>query len=80
MLTFGCQSSYLNLEDITRKFKVRFSHVNSDEVFQWLDALTDEEKAEAKALADKLEKESQGVHMPADTYSMIRNFMRPLRK
>ena len=45
---------------------MRFSHVNSDEVFQWLDALTDEEKAEAKALADKLEKESQGVHMPAE--------------
>lgn len=66
MLTFGCQSSYLTLEDVTKKFGVRFSHVNSDEVFQWLDQLTDEEKEEADKLAEELVANSQGVHMPAE--------------
>lgn len=36
MLTFGCQSSYLTLDGVTNKFGVRFAHVNSDEVFQWM--------------------------------------------
>lgn len=80
MLTFGCQSSYLNLEDITRKFKVRFAHVNSDEVFQWLDALTDEEKEEAQKLAEKLERESQGVHMPAEYIRNDTEFYETIKK
>lgn len=80
MLTFGCQSSYLNLEDITKKFNVRFAHVNSDEVFQWLDALTDEEKAEAAKLADQLAQESQGVHMPAEYIRNDTEFYETIKK
>ena len=34
-----------------------------------LDALTDEEKAEAKAIADKLVEDANGVHLPAETIS-----------
>lgn len=65
MLTFGCQSSYINLDEITKKFGVQFAHVNSEDVFKWLDALTDEEKKEAVAIADQLVADSKGVHMPS---------------
>ncbi|MFR3751135.1 MAG: hypothetical protein ACLTW9_00010 [Enterocloster sp.] len=54
--------------------------MNSTRVFQWLDALTDEEKAEAKRWQIS-RKESRGVHMPAEyILNDTRNFMRPLRK
>lgn len=65
MLTFGCQSSYLTLEHVTERFGTRFDHVNSDDVFKWLDALTPEEKKEAEDLANHLVKTSKGMHMPA---------------
>lgn len=66
LLTFGCQSSYIQLEDITDKFGVRFAHVNSEDVFTWLDALTEEEKKEASNLAEELVKTAKGVHMPVE--------------
>ena len=66
MLTFGCQSSYLTLEDITKKFGTRFAHVNSEEVFEWMDKLTDEEVKEAEDLANELVAQQKGVHMPAE--------------
>lgn len=46
-LTFGCQSSYLTLDGITQQFGTRFSHINAEQVFDEIDALTPEEKAEA---------------------------------
>ena len=66
MLTFGCQSSYLTLEDITKKFGTRFAHVNSEEVFEWMDKLTDDEVKAAETLADELVAQQKGVHMPAE--------------
>ena len=66
VLSVGCQSSYLTLEHITQRFGTRFGHINSDEVFQWLDALGPEEKQEALDLADRLAGESAGMHMPKE--------------
>ena len=65
-LTFGCQSSYLTLDGITQQFGTRFSHINAEQVFDEIDALTPEEKAEASHMADELVSSAKGVHMPAE--------------
>lgn len=66
LLTFGCQSSYIQLGDITDKFGIRFAHVNSEDVFKWLDELTEDEKQEAKVLAEQIVSTAKGVHMPVE--------------
>ncbi len=44
----------------------RFSHINAEQVFDEIDALTPEEKAEASHMADELVSSAKGVHMPAE--------------
>ena len=80
MLTFGCQSSYLTLEGVTEKFGVRFAHVNSDEVFQWMDRLTEEEKERAARLAETLAANSQGVHMPVEYIKNDTEYFETIKK
>lgn len=79
-LTFGCQSSYLTLEGITEKFGTRFSHINAEQIFDVIDNLTPEEKAEAVRLADELVSSAKGVHMPAEYVKNDMEFYIAVRK
>lgn len=50
ILSFGCVSSFVDITDVTKRFGTEILNYNGLEFFKELDALTDEEKAEAKAL------------------------------
>lgn len=80
MLTFGCQSSYLTLEQVREKFGVRFDHVNSDDVFKWMDQLTADEKKEAADLAKQLGVEAKGMHMPIEYVNHDTEFYITIKK
>ena len=69
ILSFGCVSSFVDITDVTKRFGTEILNYNGLEFFKELDALTDEEKAEAKAIADKLVEDANGVHLPAETIS-----------
>lgn len=79
-LTFGCQSSYLTLGHVTERFGVGFSHVNAQEVFDEIDALTDQERAECVKLADDLIADAAGVHMPAENIKNDMEFYLAIKK
>lgn len=79
-LTFGCQSSYLTLDHVKNRFGVNFSHINAQEVFDVIDQLTDEEKAECVAKADQLVSEAKGVHMPAEYVKNDMEFYAAIKK
>lgn len=51
ILSFGCVSSFVDITDVTKRFGTEILNYNGLEFFKELDALTDEEKAEAKAIA-----------------------------
>lgn len=67
ILSFGCVSSFVDIMDVTRRFGTEILNYNGLEFFKVLDALTDEEKAEAKEIAEKLVEDANGVHLPAET-------------
>lgn len=63
VLNFGCQSSFLNLSDVTDRFGMQFKHVNSEDIFTALDKLTEEDKAEARRITEELVKGAKALHM-----------------
>lgn len=65
-VTYGVASSFLCLQDITDRFGTTFAEINSDDTFRALDALTEEDKKEAKELADNLVESANGMHMPSE--------------
>lgn len=67
ILSFGCVSSFVDIEDVTRRFGTEILNYNGLEFFKVLDSLSDEEKAQAQALADGLVADANGVHLPAET-------------
>lgn len=79
-LTFGCQSSYLTLDHVKNRFGCDFAFVNAQEVFQEIDKLTDEERAECVKMADKLVADAKGVHMPTDTIKNDYEYYAALKK
>lgn len=79
-LTFGCQSSYLTLDHVRDRFGVRFSHVNAQEVFDVIDGLTEEERAECAQLARELVDYADGVHMPAEYVKNDMEFYAAVKK
>ena len=66
VLSFGCVSSFINLSDIKKRFGVEILNYNGLEFFKVLDELSDEEKKQAREIADELVKNANGVHMPAE--------------
>lgn len=79
-LTFGCQSSYLTLDHVKNRFGVRFSHVNAQEVFDVIDELSEEEKADCQKKADELIAYADGVHMPAEYVKNDMEFYAAIKK
>lgn len=67
ILSFGCVSSFVDIMDVTRRFGTEILNYNGMEFFRELDALTEEEKAEAREIAGKLVDNANGVHLPAET-------------
>lgn len=66
VLSFGCVSSFINLQDVTDRFGMEILNYNGLEFFKIMDEFTDEENEEAKRIAEKLVTEANGVHMPAE--------------
>lgn len=62
-LSFGCQSSYISLDDITKRFGTTFAHVNAQEVFDEIDSLTNDELEICSEMTAKLINEAKDVHM-----------------
>lgn len=79
-LTYGCQSSYLTLDHVKERFGVDFSFINAQEVFDVIDQLNDEERAECAALADQLVASAKGVHMPAEYVKNDMEFYAAIKK
>ena len=66
VVSFGCVSSFVDLNDITDRFGTEILNFNAMEFFKVLDELTDEEIEEARQITDGLVKNANGVHMPAE--------------
>lgn len=66
VLSFGCVSSFINLQDVTDRFGMEILNYNGLEFFKIMDEFTDEENEEAKRIAEQLVTEANGVHMPAE--------------
>lgn len=66
VLSFGCVSSFINLQDVTDRFGTEILNFNGTEFFKIMDEFTDEENEQAKKLAESLVREANGVHMPAE--------------
>lgn len=66
VLSFGCVSSFINLQDITDRFGTEIVNFNGRELFNVMDEFTEKENEEAKKLALELVQDSNGVHMPAE--------------
>jgi len=66
VLSFGCVSSFISLQDITDKFGTEIINYNGLEFFKVLDTLTDGENEKAKSIAEELVKDANAMHMPAE--------------
>lgn len=66
VISFGCVSSFINLQDITDRFGMEILNFNGLEFFKIMDEFTDEENNEAKRIADGLVKDANCMHMPAE--------------
>ena len=55
ILSFGCVSSFVDITDVTKRFGTEILNYNGLEFFKELDALTDEEKAEAVDIAKRFQ-------------------------
>ena len=69
ILSFGCVSSFVDIQDVTRRFGTEILNYNGLEFFKVLDNMTEEEKKEAKEIAEQLVADANGVHLPAETIS-----------
>ncbi len=65
VLSFGCVSSFISLQDITDKFGAEILNYNGLEFFKVLDQLSDEENKKAQEIAEQLANDANGIHMPA---------------
>ncbi|RRD94808.1 hypothetical protein EII17_06215 [Clostridiales bacterium COT073_COT-073] len=66
VLSFGCVSSFINLQDITDRFGMEILNYNGLEFFKIMDEFTEAEDEEARIFAEKLALDAHGVHMPAE--------------
>ena len=66
IISFGCVSSFIDLNDITSRFGTEILNFNAMEFFKVLDELTDEDIEQAKQLTNELVKNANGMHMPAE--------------
>lgn len=66
VLSFGCVSSFINLQDVTDRFGMEILNYNGLEFFKQLDEFTEEENSQARQAAGDLMKEAHGIHMPAE--------------
>ncbi|MCI1965788.1 MAG: hypothetical protein LKJ17_06620 [Oscillospiraceae bacterium] len=66
VLSFGCVSSFINLQDITNRFGTEIMHYNGLEFFKVLDQLDENDLAEAKKITDGLIQDANGIHMAAE--------------
>lgn len=62
----GGQSFFLSLEDISKRFGLQFVNPAAFDVFKLIDGFNDEERATARAIAEKLVGEAKGTHMPPE--------------
>ncbi len=80
VLSFGCVSSFINLQDVTDRFGTEIVNFDAREILSIMDDLTDEEIKEAQDLADQLVAEANGVHLPAETIVNDTKYWRAVRK
>lgn len=66
IISFGCVSSHINLQDITDRFGMEIVHTNGYEFFKAMDDFTEEENEKARCMAADLLKDANGIHMPAE--------------
>lgn len=66
LLSFGCQSSYINLDYVRERFGTTFAHVNAEEIFSVMESLTEDELKECEEMAEKLVQGADAVHMPVE--------------
>ena len=80
VLSFGCVSSFINLQDVTNRFGTEIVNFNAREILTMMDELTDEEVAEARKIADDLLRDANGVHMPAENFINDTKYFVAVRK
>lgn len=66
VLSFGCVSSFINLQDVTDRFGTEIVNYNGREFFNMMDEFTEEDNEQAKKYAEELVREANAVHMPAE--------------
>lgn len=66
VLSYGCVSSFINLQDITDKFGMEILNCSGVEFFKDLDEMSEEDNKRAQEIADALVAEAHGMHMPAE--------------
>ncbi len=66
VLSFGCVSSFINLQDITNRFGMEILHFNGLEFFKIMDEFTEEDEEFARKYAENLVLKANGIHMPAE--------------
>lgn len=66
VISFGCVSSFINLQDITDRFGIEILNYNGLEFFQALDDFSPENEERAKKIAEELVRDANGMHMPAE--------------
>lgn len=66
IISFGCVSSFISLQDITDRFGTEILNYNALEFFSDLDEMSDEDNEKARKIAEGLVKDAHGMHMPAE--------------
>ena len=66
VLSYGCVSSFVNLQDITDKFGMEIENCSGVEFFNDLDNMSDEDNKKAQEIADQLVANANAMHMPAE--------------
>lgn len=66
VISFGCVSSFISLQDITDRFGMEILNYNGLEFFNALDNFSDEDEKKAQEIAEALVRDANGMHMPAE--------------